>query len=75
MTNNSPISKEFVGVVLLPIICRVPHLLDIVRTSVEDKLSLSMGITVGSSIVSGTSLLHRKPADDFFKQIALFVIP
>ncbi len=65
MTHNSPISKEFVGVIILPIVCRTPDGVTIVTTSVKDKLDLSMSITVGSSIVSGTSL-HRNSANDFF---------
>ncbi|PBL03704.1 hypothetical protein ARMGADRAFT_1070209 [Armillaria gallica] len=50
MTHNSPISKEFVGVIILPIVCRTPDGVTIVTTSVKDKVDLSMGITVGSSI-------------------------
>ncbi|PBL03717.1 calcium/proton exchanger [Armillaria gallica] len=85
MTNNSPISKEFVGVVLLPIICRIPHLLTIVRTSVEDKLSLSMGITVGSSIQIALSVIPSivtlgwimgKPLTllfDLYESVAMFL--
>ncbi len=66
MATNSAISKEFVGVILLPIVCRTPDGVTIVTTSVKDQLTLSMGIVVGSSIVSATSLLHcGKPADDF----------
>ncbi|KAK0485147.1 calcium proton exchanger [Armillaria novae-zelandiae] len=44
------ISKEFVGVIILPFVCRTPDGVTIVTTSVQDRLNLSMGITVGSSI-------------------------
>ncbi len=64
--SNSPFSKEFLEVILLPILCHISDDVTIVRTSVQDELNLSIDITVGSSIVSGTSLLHRNPPDDFF---------
>ncbi|KAK0450122.1 Sodium/calcium exchanger protein-domain-containing protein [Armillaria borealis] len=50
MTRNRHISKEFIGVIILPIVCRTPDGVTIVTTSVKDELDLSMSIAVGSSI-------------------------
>ncbi len=55
MTSNSAISKEFVGVILLPIVGNAAEHVTAVTVSVKDKLNLSLGVAVGSSIVSGTS--------------------
>ena len=52
MTNNSAISKEFVGVILLPIVGNAAEHVTAVTVSVKDKLNLSLGVAVGSSIVS-----------------------
>ncbi len=57
MTSNSAISKEFVGVILLPIVGNAAEHVTAVTVSVKDKLNLSLGVAVGSSIVSGTSFL------------------
>ncbi|KAJ6505948.1 calcium/proton exchanger [Mycena vulgaris] len=45
LTDTGKISKEFVGVILLPI-----NMLPAVSVSVKDKLTLSLGVAVGSSI-------------------------
>ncbi|KAK0223167.1 calcium/proton exchanger [Armillaria fumosa] len=50
MTNNSVISKEFVGVILLPIVGNAAEHVTAVTVSVKDKLNLSLGVAVGSSI-------------------------
>ncbi|KAK0193737.1 calcium/proton exchanger [Armillaria mellea] len=50
MTNNSAISKEFVGVILLPIVGNAAEHVTAVTVSVKDKLNLSLGVAVGSSI-------------------------
>ncbi|PBL03712.1 calcium/proton exchanger [Armillaria gallica] len=50
MMSNSPFSKEFLEVILLPILCHISDDVTIVRTSVQDELNLSIDITVGSSI-------------------------
>ncbi|KAK0235836.1 calcium proton exchanger [Armillaria nabsnona] len=44
MTRNRHISKEFVGVIILPLVCRTPDGVTIVTTSVNDELDLSMSI-------------------------------
>ncbi|KAK0500547.1 hypothetical protein EDD18DRAFT_832721 [Armillaria luteobubalina] len=50
LTQNRHISKEFIGVIILPLVCRTPDGATIVTPSVKDKQNLSIGITVGSSI-------------------------
>ncbi|KAF9046923.1 calcium/proton exchanger [Hymenopellis radicata] len=50
MTNKGGISKEFVGVILLPIVGNAAEHLTAVTVSVKDKLNLSLGVAVGSSI-------------------------
>lgn len=56
MTNSGGISKEFVGVILLPIVGNAAEHATAVTVSVKDKLNLSLGVAVGSSIVSGDDL-------------------
>jgi Ca2+:H+ antiporter len=55
MTNGGGISKEFVGIILLPIAGNAAEHVTAVTVSVKDKLSLSLGVAVGSSIVSTAS--------------------
>ncbi|KAK0469857.1 calcium/proton exchanger [Desarmillaria tabescens] len=45
ITKNDNINNQFVGVILLPIICRTPDGVTIVTTSVKDKLNISLGLT------------------------------
>jgi len=52
LTKSEPISKGFVGVILLPIIGNVAEHVTAVTVSVKDKLTLSLVVAVGSSIVS-----------------------
>jgi Ca2+:H+ antiporter len=72
LTDSGKIGKEFVGIILLPIVGnaagRVPLFFSVLRctdlktfslehatavtVSVKDKLTLSLGVAVGSSIVS-----------------------
>jgi len=47
---NHGISKEFVGIILLPIVGNAAEHLTAVAVSVKDKLTLSLGVAVGSSI-------------------------
>ena len=51
LASRSPISKEFIGFILLPIIGNAPECLAAVSVSVKDKLTSSLVVTVGSSIV------------------------
>ncbi|KAF8557435.1 calcium/proton exchanger, partial [Imleria badia] len=50
MTESTGISKEFVGVILLPIVGNAADHVTAVTVSVKDKLTLSLGVSVGSSI-------------------------
>ena len=57
-TTDSGISKQWVGLILLPIVGNAAEHATAVTVSVKDKLTLSIGVAVGSSIVSFlTSLL------------------
>jgi len=50
LTSSGGISKEFVGVILLPIVGNAAEHVTAVTVAVKDKLTLSMGVAVGSSI-------------------------
>jgi Ca2+:H+ antiporter len=75
LTDSGGISKEFIGLILLPIVGNAAEHVTAVTVSVKDKLTLSLGVAVGSSIVS--SLLSNCSILDLLplQQIALFVIP
>ncbi|KIY72360.1 calcium/proton exchanger [Cylindrobasidium torrendii FP15055 ss-10] len=50
LAETSGISKEFVGMILLPIVGNAAEHATAVMVSVKDKLNLSLGVAVGSSI-------------------------
>ncbi|TFK50114.1 calcium/proton exchanger [Heliocybe sulcata] len=50
LTESGGISKEFVGMILLPIVGNAAEHVTAVTVSVKDKLALSIGVAVGSSI-------------------------
>lgn len=50
LTASGAISQEFVGVILLPIVGNAAEHVTAVTVSVKDKLTLSLGVAVGSSI-------------------------
>jgi len=50
LTQSGVISKEFVGIILLPIVGNAAEHVTAVTVSVKDKLTLSLGVAVGSSI-------------------------
>ncbi|KZP31725.1 calcium/proton exchanger [Athelia psychrophila] len=50
LTETGAISKEFVGLILLPIVGNAAEHVTAVTVSVKDKLTLSLGVAVGSSI-------------------------
>ena len=52
MTNGGGISKEFVGIILLPIAGNVEEIVIAGTVSMKDKLNHSLGVLIGSSIVS-----------------------
>lgn len=51
LTSTGHISKEFVSLVLLPIVGNAAEHVTAVTVSVKDKIDLSLGVAVGSSIV------------------------
>ena len=53
---SSGLSKEWVGLILLPIVGNAAEHVTAVTVSVKDKLTLSIGVAAGSSIVSMTLL-------------------
>ncbi|KAI9439938.1 calcium/proton exchanger [Lactarius indigo] len=50
LTESGHISKEFVGLILLPIVGNAAEHVTAVTVSVKNKLTLSLGVAVGSSI-------------------------
>lgn len=50
LTSSGAINKEFVGIILLPIVGNAAEHVTAVTVSVKDKLTLSLGVAVGSSI-------------------------
>ena len=52
LASGGGISKEFIGLILLPIVGNAAEHVTAVTVSVKDKLTLSLGVAVGSSIVS-----------------------
>lgn len=57
LTESTSISKEFVGLILLPIVSNSVEHVAAVTVSVKDKLDLSMAIAVGSSIQVALAIL------------------
>lgn len=51
MTETGSISKEFVSLILLPIVGNAAEHVTAVTVSLKDKLTLSLSIAVGSSLV------------------------
>ncbi|KAJ7034989.1 Calcium/proton exchanger [Mycena alexandri] len=50
LVSTGSITKEFVGIILLPIVGNAAEHVTAVSVSVKDKLTLSLGVAVGSSI-------------------------
>jgi Ca2+:H+ antiporter len=57
LTQQTNVSREFVGLILLPVIGNAVEHVTAVTVSVKDKLNLSMSIAVGSSIQVSLCLL------------------
>ena len=55
LASGGGISKEFIGLILLPIVGNAAEHATAVTVSIKDKLTLSLGVAVGSSIVSSPS--------------------
>ena len=81
LASGGGISKEFIGLILLPIVGNAAEHVTAVTVSVKDKLTLSLGVAVGSSIVSyllpiaSPVTCNALDLHSFHQQIALFVIP
>lgn len=56
LASRSPISKEFIGFILLPIVGNAPECFIVITASVKDKLTSGLVTSVGSSIVSSIPL-------------------
>ena len=52
LASGGGISKDFIGLIVLPIVGNAAEHTMAVTVSVKDKLTLSPGVAVGSSIVS-----------------------
>ena len=52
LVSGGKVSKEFAGLVLLPIVCNAAHHASALTTTVKDKLTLNVNVAVESSIVS-----------------------
>ncbi|KAJ7751487.1 calcium/proton exchanger [Mycena maculata] len=57
LTASGIISKEFVGIILLPIIGNAAEHVSAVTGAVKDKLTLSIGVAVGSGIQIGLGVI------------------
>ena len=64
LASGGGISKEFIGLILLPIVGNAAEHVTAVTVSVKDKLTLSLGVAVGSSIVSPSTLPPHWIASD-----------
>jgi Ca2+:H+ antiporter len=63
LANTGGISKEFIGLILLPIVGNAAEHVSAVTVSIKDKLTLSISVAVGSSIVSFLLLFRRDMID------------
>ena len=57
VTETGNISKEWVGLILLPIVGNAAEHVTAVTVAYKDKLNLSLGVAVGSSIVSAPRIV------------------
>ncbi|KAF8753463.1 Calcium proton exchanger [Rhizoctonia solani] len=76
VTEGGAISKEFVGLILLPIVGNAAEHVTAVTVSVKDKLDLSIGVAVGSSIQIALfviPLLVLTLLNDPFESVVLFL--
>lgn len=80
LASRGSISKEFIGLILLPIVGNAPECFTAVTVSIKDKLTSSLVATVGSSIVSPfppprLSRLPHATCSTPLQQTSLLVIP
>jgi Ca2+:H+ antiporter len=65
LASGGGISKEFIGLILLPIVGNAAEHVSAVTVSVKDKLTLSISVAVGSSIVSFPLLFRHSTINSF----------
>ena len=58
LANGGGISKQFIGLILIPIVGNAAECAATVTASTKDKLTLSLGVAIGSSVVSSLFLLR-----------------
>lgn len=75
VATKSHMSKEFIGLVLLPIVGNVAEHWTAVSAASKDMVTLSVSVAIGSSIVSFSPFPARQGQLTPIQQIALFVIP
>ena len=63
LANGGGISKQFIGLILIPIVGNAAECAASVTASTKDNLTLSLGVAVGSSVVSSPVLLQRDIVD------------
>ena len=73
------ISKPFIGVILLPIVANAAEHVTSIWMARKNKMALTIGICVGSSIVRSAALIVPVTTAQLiahsFQQISAFVVP
>lgn len=55
MIENSSVSQEFIGLIILPVVSNAAEHVTAVVVATKNKMDLSIGVSVGSSIQIGMS--------------------
>ena len=63
LASSGGISKQFIGLILIPVVGNAAECAATMVASKKDKLTLSLGLAIGSSVVSGIVPLTRNVAD------------
>lgn len=71
MVESSSVSEAFIGLIILPIVGNAAEHVTAVTVATKNKMDLSIGVSVGSSIQIGKSTLIRNVAN----KSAIFVTP
>ncbi|KXN84724.1 Vacuolar calcium ion transporter [Leucoagaricus sp. SymC.cos] len=72
---STAISKEWIGLIVLPSVSAVAECITAVNVSVRDELTLSVSVAVGSSIVSGKAIFMVILAWITHKPLSLLLDP
>lgn len=62
MISTSPVSEAFIGLIILPIVGNAAEHVTAVSVATKNKMDLSIGVSVGSSIQIGRLTLQASPA-------------